>query len=70
LGAVVRGRQIFPGKRVVRNFREAVYQVATGQREPDVIVTYLGMFSHYDAGKIIAKVFDSVGWDYVYDKIK
>ena len=68
LGAVVRGNQIFPGKRVVRNFREAVYQVATGQRGPEVIVSYLGMFSHYDAGKIIAKVFDNVGWDYRYEK--
>ena len=26
------------------------------------------MLSHFDAGKVICKVFDSVGWEYVYDK--
>lgn len=68
LGAVVRGRQIFPGERVVKNFREAVRLVETGEKDPSVVVSYLGMFSHYDAGKIIAKAFGSVGWNYVYDK--
>lgn len=68
LGTVVRGRQIFPGKRVVKNFREAARLVVAGEKDPDVITSYLGLFSHYDAGKIIAKVFASVGWDYVYDK--
>lgn len=70
LGAVVKGFRIFPGKRIVKNFRRAVYEVATGQREPDVIVSYLGMFSHYDAGKIIKRAFESVGWDYAYEKKK
>lgn len=67
LGAVVRGFRIFPGQRIVKNFRRAAYEVTTGQRDPEVIVSYLGMFSHYDAGKIISKVFASVGWDYQYD---
>ncbi len=68
LGAAVKGTKIFPGKRVVRNFYDAAYMVAAGEKEPDVITAYLGMFSHYDAGKVIRKVFNSVGWDYVYDK--
>ena len=67
LGAVVRGFRIFPGKRIVQNYYRAAYEVATGQREPEVIVSYLGMFSHFDAGKIHRKVFASVGWDYIYD---
>ncbi len=68
LGAVIRGRQIFPGERVVKNFREAARMVVAGEKDPDVIISYLGMFSHYDAGKIIKKVFNSVGWDYIYEK--
>ena len=68
LGAVVKGRKMFSGERVVRNFRETVRLVAAGEKDPDVIIAYLGMMSHYDAGKVIAKVFESVGWDYVYDK--
>ncbi len=68
LGAVVKGRKMFPGERVVRNFRETVRLVAAGEKDSDVNIAYLGMMSHYDAGKVIAKVFESVGWDYVYDK--
>ena len=68
LGTVVKGFRVFPGKRVVKNFYKAAYEVEVGLRDPDVITSYLGMFSYYDAGKIIAKVFESVGWDYVYDE--
>ena len=68
LGVVVKGFRLFPGKRMVRNFHKAVYDVATGERDFDVIISYLGMFSHLDAGKIIKKAFDSVGWEYTYEK--
>ena len=68
LGAVVRGFRVFPGKRIVQNFFEAAYLVEVGEKDPEVIVSYLGLFSHFDAGKIISRVFKSVGWDYEYDK--
>lgn len=68
LGATVRGFRIFPGRRIVRNFYRAAYLVEAGEKDPEVIVSYLGMFSHFDAGKIIKKVFASVGWDYEYDQ--
>ena len=55
LGAVVKGKKMFPGERVVRNFRETVKLVAAGEKDPDVIISYLGMMSHYDVGKVIAK---------------
>ena len=67
LGAVVKGFRVFPGKRIVRNYFKAAYLVEVGLKDPDVIVSYLGMFSHFDAGKINKRVFESVGWDYVYD---
>ena len=68
LGVVVRGFRLFPGKRLVKNFRRAVYMVAAGQKNPEVIVSYLGLFSHLDAGKITREVFNSVGWNYVFNK--
>ena len=67
LGAVVKGFRVFPGKRIVRNYFKAAYLVEVGLKDPDVIVSYLGKFSHFDAGKINKRVFESVGWDYVYD---
>ena len=69
LGAVVKGHKIFPGKRIVRNFFEAAYLVEVGKKDPEVITSYLGMFSHFNAGKIIERVFDSVGWDYEPDPL-
>ena len=68
LGVVVKGFRMYPCERLVKNFRRAVYEVATGQRDPEVITSYLGMFARLDAGKIIKKTFDLVGWDYVYEK--
>lgn len=67
LGVVVKGFRIFPGKRIIRNYFKAAYLVEVGLKDPEVITSYLGMFSHYDAGKINKKVFDSVGWDYQFD---
>lgn len=68
LGVIVRGFRLFPCSRLKRNFRQAVHMVATHKKDPEVIVSYLGMFSHLDAGKIIRKTFAEVGWDYIYDR--
>lgn len=68
LGVIVRGFRLFPCSRLKRNFRQAVHMVAIGKKDPEVIVSYLGMFSHLDAGKIIRKTFAEVGWDYIYDE--
>ena len=68
LGVIVKGFRLFPCRRLVKNYRKAVYLVAVGKKDPEVVVSYLGMFSYLDAGKINQKVFASVGWDYVYDR--
>ena len=70
LGIVVKGFRLFPGKRLVRNFRKSAYLVSVGVKNPEVVTSYLGMFSHLDAGKINRQVFASVGWDYVYNSKK
>ena len=64
LGYVVKKHTIMPGKRIVKNFYEAVYRIETGTKEPEVIISYLGMMIHYDTGKLCHKVFNSVGWEY------
>lgn len=64
LGYVVKNGVIMPGKRIVRNFYEAVYKVQVGVKDSDTITSYLGMMIHYDAGKVCHKVFESVGWEY------
>ena len=70
LGVIVKGFRLFPGKRLVHNFRKSAYLVSAGIKDPEVITSYLGMFSHLDAGKINRQVFASVGWDYVYNSKK
>lgn len=70
LGVVIKGFRLFPGKRLVNNFKKAVFLVEAGVKSPEVITSCLGMFSHLDAGKIIKCGFDSVAWDYKYDKKK
>ena len=67
LGVIVKGFRLFPCSRLKRNFRQAVHLVAIGRKSPDVIISYLGMFSHLDAGKIIKKTFTEVGWDYEFE---
>lgn len=68
LGVIVKGFRLFPGPRIVRNFRRTAYLVAAGEESFDKIVSYLGIFSHYDAGKILKSVFDDLGWEYQFDK--
>ncbi len=65
LGATIYpNRSIYPGKRLVKNFKKAVYEVATGQRDPESITSYLGHLKYMKADKLIRQVFNSVGWDY------
>ena len=68
LGVIVKGFRLFPGPRIIKNFRRTAYLVAVGEEDPDKIISYLGMFSHYDAGRIIKDVFDGLGWRYRFDK--
>ena len=70
LGVIIKGFRLFPSKRLIRNFRKSAYLVSVGVKNPEVITSYLGMFSHLDAGKINRQIFASVGWDYAYNSKK
>ncbi|MDO4611622.1 MAG: RNA-directed DNA polymerase [Candidatus Saccharibacteria bacterium] len=64
VGAVVYPGRIYPSKRLVKNFRTAVHEVATGRRDPESIASYLGHLKYLKSDKLITKVFAEVGWKY------
>ncbi len=64
LGYVIRDNAVMPGKRIVKNFKRAIWKVEVGIKDADVLTSYLGMMMHYDAGKVCSSVFESVGWEY------
>ena len=66
LGYVVRNNVVMPGKRIVKNFHNAARKVEMGVKDTDVLVSYLGMMKHYNAGKVCTDVFNRVGWDYSF----
>lgn len=66
LGMVVRNGAIMPGKRMTHNFTESAIAMVTGNGKIESVVSYLGMLSHYDAGKVSTRIFDRVGWEYNY----
>lgn len=66
LGAVLKEHRILPDKRMTRNFRQSAIEMVGGFNSIESIVSYLGMLKHYDADRVISKIFHEVGWEYVY----
>ena len=64
LGGVVYPGRIYPGKRIIRNAREAFSEVASGQRDPESVVSYLGHMKYFSSQKILSTLFENVGWDF------
>ena len=70
LGAKVFHDHIVPGKRIVKNYADALYRLATtGQGKLESITSYDGHLAHYDSHKLIKKLWDGIGWDYPYPKL-
>lgn len=71
LGAKVFADHILPGERIARKFAEAVYKFATtGDGKIEGIGSYDGHLAHYDSYELIKKVYNGVGWEYVFPKLK
>lgn len=71
LGAKVYWDHVTPGERISKNFANAIYRLATtGGGKLSGISSYDGHLAHYDSHKLIKKVYDRVGWDYSYPKLK
>jgi len=64
LGAVVYPGKIVPGKRARANFRRGVREVSAGVRDEEIIVSYLGYMRNFNSRKIIAEIFEEVGWTF------
>lgn len=70
LGARVYWDYVVPGKRIAKNFANVTYRLATtGIGKPESIGSYDGHLAHYDSYKLIKRIYNGVGWDYVYPKI-
>lgn len=64
LGMVVKGHAVLPGNRISKNFMDSAYKLVNGYDKIESIISYLGMLSHYDAGRKAEKIFAKVGWRY------
>lgn len=68
LGARIYPHCLYPSDRIQAHFYRAAEQVATGQRDPDLILSYLGIMKHLNADKFLEQAFDKYGWDYRPDE--
>lgn len=65
LGMKVYLQHIQPGKRIKKNFRRLVHNVAQGVTDKQELLTnYDGILLHTKADKMIKEVYDEVGWTY------
>ena len=71
LGAKVYWDHIIPGERIRQNFANTAYHLATtGQGKLESISSYDGHLAHLNSHKLNRKIYDGVGWDYHYPKLK
>lgn len=64
LGGVVYPDHIVAGRRLKRNFCQAMQEVEEGQRDVSTVAAYLGHLKYFDSNNLIAEIFDSIGWEY------
>lgn len=64
LGARIYPFCLYPSNRLQVNFYKAIYEVQSGIKSADSIVSYLGIMFHMDADKLLERSFGVAGWDY------
>ncbi|MBR5046276.1 hypothetical protein IKX73_01460 [Candidatus Saccharibacteria bacterium] len=69
LGVTVYNDHIIPGQRLVNNAKKAMSEVVSGHHTADSVPSYLGHLKHYNSYKIVKKIFEQNGWDYVDDDL-
>ena len=71
LGAKIYWDHIIPGERISKNYANKAYRLATtGQGKLESISSYDGHLSNFNSHKLGKKIYDGVGWDYAYPKLK
>lgn len=66
LGGVVYPGRTVPGRRIIKNARQAFLETAAGVRDVESVVSYMGHMKYFSAKKILAQLFDEAGWDYLW----
>lgn len=71
LGVKLYPYRILPDHRITNNFRQACHNFASGHSGTDLdsIISFLGRLQHMDSQRMIAKIFNEVGWDYQFDNL-
>lgn len=64
LGFTIYPGHIIPGKRLKNRTYRRLKEITEGLAEPDDILPYLGLLSHYNSEKILGRIFDKCGLDY------
>lgn len=64
LGMMVYPDCIVPGRRIRRNFKEAIRMCQMGLLDEESIISYLGMLKHVNGDTATAKIFDETGLEY------
>lgn len=64
LGAVIYPRRIVPGRRVVKNFRKNLKAVQSGEKDVEVLVSYMGFMKNLNGYNLTRKLFSEVGLEY------
>lgn len=71
LGAKVFRDHILPGDRIAKNYADTLYGLETrGIGEEESVTSYDGHLAHFNSHKLSKKLWDGVGWDYPYPKLK
>ena len=71
IGAKIYWDHIIPGERISKNYANKAYRLATtGQGKLESISSYDGHLSNFNSHKLGKKIYDGVGWDYAYPKLK
>lgn len=63
LGARIYPRVLYPSDRLQANFTRALQDVAYGHKDPQDLVSYLGIMKHLNAKDFVSEKFRKMGWD-------
>ena len=66
LGVVIYPYRIVMGKRYKTHFYEAAAEVGMGRKGIETVVSYLGHARHFDGQKLASRIFERVGWRYMF----
>lgn len=66
VGYVVRPHRILPSRRILKNFRRAVYDMASGEGSLESLQSYLGHLRYMKSDRLVRETFSDVGWEYRY----